>query len=48
MKLDVSVYDPENYQREELQVDFEIVIQEVKKNVEIYHNRFDQIPWSKW
>jgi hypothetical protein len=43
-----QMYDPENYKREELEVDFEIVIQEVKKNFEIYHNRFDQIPWSKW
>lgn len=43
-----QMYAPENYQRGELQVDFEIVIQALKKNVEIYHNRFDQIPWSKW
>lgn len=43
-----QMYDPENYKREELNFDFEIVIQEVKKNIEIYHNRFDQLPWSKW
>ena len=43
-----QMYNPENYKREELAFDFEIVIQEIKKNVDIYHNRFDQLPWSKW